>query len=187
MSDGPHRSLKMRQGWKKVAEFAGNRNFALEEVSSATAASCIDDWRADVANTLVDAVCKILGNRQDSLFADQKVMQLEVLRQTVAGHGFAQVLIDCAVQHAIKLGPDAAVEATAQTLSIWGVRHARQIEEHYCRESTERRAQHVRSRIEQGIGGVSYERLARQLLKLDGQRAPRTRSKKTGFDDGVQL
>ena len=84
-------------------------------------------------------------------------------------------------------GPDAAAEAAAEGLSIWGARHARQIEEHFCRASTERRARDVRTRIEGGIAASSLTELGRQFLKLDGAPAPRSTPKQTGLDDGAQL
>ena len=81
----------------------------------------------------------------------------------------------------------AAVEAVAEALSIWSVRHVRQIEEHYCRDSTQRRGQNVRARIEQGIGAASLKGLALQFVKLGGTAVPRTPPKRTGLDDGVRL
>ena len=100
MSDGPHRSLKMRPGWKKVAEFADKRAFALEEISNAVIPALGEDWRADVPDPVVRGICKILGDQQDTLFADHKVTGLEALRPMTAGHGLGQILIDCAIQQA---------------------------------------------------------------------------------------
>jgi hypothetical protein len=189
MSDGPHRSLKMRPSWKKVAEFADKHSFTQEEVGNAACVACSQDWRADVPDTLIRGVCEILGGQQDSLFRDQKVIQLESLRRIAAGHGLGQVLIDCAIHQTIsgQSGPDGAVEAASQALAIWCSRHSRQIEEIYCRESTERRAQNVRTRIEEGIGNAARHGLARQLLNLEKTPAPRTVTKQTGLDDGVHL
>jgi len=189
MSDGPHRSLDMRRGWKKAAEFADNPACAKADVNSAVTSAFAGDWRLDVPDTLVSAVCNILGGEQDSLFRDQAVMQLEALRGITAGHGLGQVLIDCAVQRMVNggPGPDAAVEATETALAIWGARHGRQIDEHFCRASTDRRAQNVRRRIEEEIGSASFQQLIRQLLQPDTTPAPHTPPKKTGVDDGVQL
>lgn len=189
MSDGPHRSLNMRLGWKKAAEFADYDAFAPEEVRNAVASAFTGDWRADVPDSVAGCISEVLGGQQDSLFRDQKVMQLEALRPMTAGHGLAQVLLDCAIQKAESgfSGPDAVVEAAADALDVWGARHGRQIEEHYCRESTVRRADHVRARIEEGIGGVSREALARQLLKVETTAPPRKPPKQTGLDEGVQL
>lgn len=189
MSDGPHRSLNMRPGWKKAAEFADYDAFAPKDVSDAVASAFTDDWRADVSDSVATCISEVLGGQQDSLFRDQKIMQLEALRTMTAGHGLAQVLLDCAIQKAESgaAGPDAIVEAAADALDVWGARHGRQIEEHYCRESTVRRADHVRARIEEGLGGVSRDALARQLLRMESTTPPRKPTKQTGLDDGVQL
>lgn len=189
MSDGPHRSLNMRPSWKKVAEFADNRAFAQEEVSNAAASALSQDWRMDVPDSLARCVCEVLGGQQDSLFREQKVIQLEALRRMTAGHGFGQVFIDCAIKRVVsgRSDADAAVEAAADSLAVWSARHGRQVEEHYCRKSTVRRAESVRTRIEEGIGGADRVGLARQLLKLDAAPVRRTPSKKTGIDDGVKL
>ncbi len=148
-----------------------------------------EDWRTSVPDKVAASVCKILGGQPDLLLRDQPNLQLEALRQMTAGHGLGQVLIDCAIQQAAsgKLGVDAAVEATAAALAIWGARHAREIEEHYFRKTSDRRAQNVRARIEEGIGGSSLTGIARQLLKIDGAPSLRTPPKQTGLDDGVQL
>lgn len=189
MSDGPHRSLNKRPAWKRVAEFADKRAFTQEEVGHAVAAAFADDWRVDVAPNIAECICDVLGGQKDSLFRDQKIMQLEALRPLTAGRELAQVLLDCAIQRAVSGEPtaDAAVEAASDALEIWGARHGRHIEEHYRRESTERRAHKVRDRIEQGIGGTPRAGLARQLLKLEPKTAPRTPPKQTGLDDGVRI
>jgi hypothetical protein len=96
MSDGPHRSLKMRPGWKKVAKFADMRAASADEVGHAVAAAFSDDWRADVPANVAECICEVLGGQKDSLFRDQKVIQLEALRPLTAGRELAQILLDCA-------------------------------------------------------------------------------------------
>ena len=53
MSDGPHRSLPMRPRWKKVAEYAGNEAFPLEDICDAIVVAVEWDWRKDVSPGLV--------------------------------------------------------------------------------------------------------------------------------------
>ena len=48
MSDGPHRSLPMRQGWKRVAERGANDNFTTEQIAAAIVPALEQDWHADV-------------------------------------------------------------------------------------------------------------------------------------------
>jgi hypothetical protein len=179
----------MRPAWKKVAEFAAMQAAPPDDVSNAVASALADDWRTDVASDIAGVICDVLGGQKDSLFQDQKVMQLEALRPMTAGRELAQLFLDCAIQRATtsEPGPDAAVEAAADALAIWGARHGRNIEEHYCRKSNERHAHDVRGRIEDGIGRTPLGTLARQFLNLEPRTAPRSPAKKTGLDDGVLL
>lgn len=67
-------------------------------------------------------------------------------------------------------------------------RGSAQIEEHYLRESSSRRADKVRARLEEGVAGVNFTNLARQLLRPESAESPRTtRPKQDGLDDGVQI
>jgi hypothetical protein len=190
MSDGPHRSLTMRPAWKRVAKFADTRTFAREQVRDAVIAAITVDWRADVADNVAGVICEVLGGHQDSLFRDQKLLQLEALRPMTAGRELSQLLLDCAIHRAASgetsIG-DAAVEAAADALDIWSARHGRQIEEHYCRETTDWRAEKVRGRIEDGIRSAPHKDLVRQLLKLEVRTLPRTPPKQTGLEDGVPI
>lgn len=189
MSDGPYRSLNMRPAWKKVAKFADMDASAPEDVSNAVIGAFAQDWAAGVAEPVARCICDVLGGWKDSLFQDQKVMQLEALRPMTAGHELSQLLVDCAIRRASsdRSGTDTAVEATADALAIWGARHGRQIEEHFYRKSTVQRAHNIRSRIEGGIGQTSLNGLARQFLNLEPKMVKHTPPKQSGLDDGVPL
>lgn len=189
MSDGPHKSLKMRRPWKRVAEVADNGAFSSEEVKDALITAFENDWREEVPASVSTGICQIFEEKQSFLFRDEKIAQLEALRAKAAGQALAQEIIDCAIHKVVTGVPSAelAVESTADAFSIWGARHARQMEEHYYRKSTDLRAEHVRARTEQAISRISRAPLARQLLKSGPLSAPRGFSKKTGLDDGVQL
>ena len=189
MSDGPHRSLPMRPGWKRVAEYGDNRAFAPQEVCNAIPAALEEDCRAEMAPRFLDAYCDVFRNQESSLFKDQVAPQLEALRG-LAGLGMGRVVLDHAIQlcESGETGTNAAVKAVADALTDRAARGARQVEEHYCRESTQPRADHVRSRIEEGIGssGAGIETLARKVLKLDAG-SPTRPAKQQGLDDGVRL
>lgn len=189
MSDGPHRTLKMRPAWKKFAEIADNRAYTPEQVAWAAAPALSQDWRGDVSEALAACVCEIFADQQESLFNDQKVSQLSALKALTAGHELGELFVDCAIQSAISgpSSPEAAVQAAAKALSIWSARHARQVEEHYRRESSIRRASNVRSRIESALEATSHGRLARQLLNMDVTPVSRNVPKFTGLDEGVPL
>lgn len=190
MSDGPHRSLNMRRRWQKAAEAADNDSFESAQVWDCVCAAIADDWQIDVPDDVVRTICDVLGGGQNSLFHDQKVLQLKALRRLCAGHPLAQLLVDCALLSdpgSTSAGSDPAVEAAARALAVWIARHGRQAEEHYCRKSNDRRAQHMKARLEAGGETDPLRSLARQLLKLEPASPPRTPSKQTGLDDGVRL
>jgi hypothetical protein len=188
MSDGPYKSLPMRRGWKKVAQWAANSAFAPEEICNALIPALARDWNTDVPIELTRAVEDIFGDQQD-LFRDQKVMRLESLRPVTVGRGLGKVFLDCAIQVAASgaAGPEAPIEAATNALAVRASRGAQHVEEHYCRKSTTPRANKVRARIEEGIGSASLNDLARQLLKRDPALPSRTPPKQRGLDDGVHL
>ena len=49
MSDGPHKSLNMKPGWKKVAERADLAAFEPEQVSEKLMSALQDDWATRMA------------------------------------------------------------------------------------------------------------------------------------------
>lgn len=189
MSDGPHRSLNMRSGWRKVAEFADNEASEAEDICSAVGPAISRDWRKEVPPTVSGGVCEILGPTQAGLFAENKGPRLEALRPLADPGGLGQLLIDCAAKTAAegRKGENAPVDAALDALFIWGARHTRQIEEHFRRNCAAPRAESVRSRIEQGVLSAVNETLARQLLGLSDIPPPKQLPKQTGLDDGVKL
>jgi hypothetical protein len=189
MSDGPHKSLNMRRGWKKLAERAANHVFEPAEISNAVIPALVQDWRVETPAKLIRGITNVLEGQQTSLFTDQKLSQLEGLRPLAAGHSLGQVFLDCAIEVARNggAGSDASVEAATNALAIRASCGARQVEEHYCRKSTTPHAQNVRGRIEEGIASASLDGLARQLLNLSPGSTLPTLAKQQGLDDGVRL
>lgn len=188
MSDGPHRSLTMPRGWKKLAERADNKAYAPEEVRDALPEALEQDWRAEVPDSVCRRVRDILGDNQSSLFGDQRAERLEALRGETAGYALGNALLDYAIEAAARGrgGDDALREAAVKALTDRAARGARQVEEHYCRESTLHRAAHVRERIESGVTQSDIDGIAGRLVGTDKSEKPRP-AKQTGLDDGVQL
>ena len=83
MSDGPHRSLPMRPGWKKVAEYAGNEAFTSKDVCDAIVAAVGLDFRKDISPGIVGGIQDVLGGA--TLFSEDSLRALEDLRPSVAG------------------------------------------------------------------------------------------------------
>src|SRR5258705_11007861 len=113
MSDGPHRSLPMRPGWKGVAECGDNRAFAPEEISNAIIPALEQDCRAEINPKLVEAICGMFRDQDASLFKDQMGPQLDALRAD-AGCGIGRVILDYAIQvsESGETGLAALLEAT---------------------------------------------------------------------------
>ena len=188
MSDGPHRSLKMPRGWKKLAERADKEAFAPEEVRDALPEALGHDWRTEVPGNVCKSVRDILGDNQSSLVDDHRIAQLETLRGETAGYPLGSTFLDYAIETAARgrSGDEALREAVSKAVKDRAARGARQIEEHYCRKSTPHRAGHVRERIETGVKQSNFDDIAGWLVGTDKSERPRL-TKQTGLDDGVQL
>jgi len=187
MSDGPHRSLPMRLGWKRVAECGDNRAFVSEEVSEAIVPALEQDCHAEMAEPFLDALWRAFCGREPALFEVSIGQELQALRQS-AGPGIGRVILDHAilVADAGKSGKAGLLEAVRNGLTDRAARGARQVEEHYYRKSNTPRAQRVRARIEKAVGGAAIDGLARRLLKIEHGPAIRV-TMHQGLDDGVRF
>jgi len=182
----------MPKGWKRVAESADNEAFRTPEIGEALAAALKQDCRAEVSTQFLHDFCAICLKQEGCLFKDQSGADLDNFRESALDLRFS-VLEQSVLEHAIQLsgkgesGVVLGVKALADALAVRAAAGARQVEEHYCRESTVPRARRVRERIEQAIGHVPVQSLARQILKLDPRPAGRHSVKRRGLDDGVEL
>jgi hypothetical protein len=186
MSDGPHRSLPMRPGWKKVAEYAGNEAFTSKDICDAIVAALGLDFRKDISPGIVGGIQDVLGGA--TLFSEDKLRALEDLRSSVAGCALGDALLDY-VAYTVsdgKSGDAALQEAVTCTLTDWSARCARQVEEHYLRASSAANTKNVHSRIEEGIQKTPFTALASRLLDPESTPALRL-AKHDGLDDGVPL
>lgn len=187
MSDGPHRSLKMRRGWKKLAEWGANKAFAPDEIRDALPQALEQDWRAEVSESFCSKLKDVVADGQNSLFGDQKVEKLEALRAEIAGLNLANTLLDLTIKAVAggNTGEEVVARAAADALLDRAARGARHVEEHFLRESTAKSAAHVRSRIEEGIAASNMMGIAKWCLGSEKKIQPP--AKRSGLDDGVQL
>ena len=186
MSDGPHKSLPMRPGWKKVAEYADNKNFARDQVCDAVEAAVERDWRKDVSRALVSSIREVLGGT--TLFSEDTLRSIEDLRQTVSGSAMGNALLDhlaCAIGSGMT-GDAALREAVVNTSVDQSARCARSVEEHYLRKSTVENSQDVRQRIEEAIQSTGFDSLADRIVEPVSRHLP-TVERKDGVDDGVEI
>lgn len=191
MSDGPHKSLPMRKGWKKAAEEADKAAFTPDDIVPRIVDALSEDWREEVTTDQLRALKQYLRDSdQLPLFSEERTRLLEALRRDAAGRPLGLTLIQCVEKSAASgLSGDAAVEAAAQAaLSMHVTKGIRQVEEHYLRETRrEVRAQNLRQNAEAAAGQCQLDALARRLTGLASGPAPHRAEKKDGLDDGVPL
>jgi hypothetical protein len=188
MSDGPHRSLPMRKGWKKLAERGDGKLHTADQVRDAVPLALADDWREERCDDFMRQVKAVLvGTDQDTFFKPSKNETVDALRKlSGAGYPMRRILVDALVQ-AVEdghKGDRAMLRGVADALAVRCSAGTRQVEEHYLRASNERRAADVRTRIEDGASRSDFDSMARQFCKLE--KAQPT-NKYDGLDEGVQI
>ncbi|MCC6946408.1 MAG: hypothetical protein IT539_01440 [Bradyrhizobiaceae bacterium] len=189
MSDGPHRSLPMRNGWKKLAERGDGKLHTPEQVSAAVPLALADDWKEERCDGFMKGVKNILlEGDQNTLFKPSKQETIDALRNLPgSGYPLRAMLRDALVQ-AVDDGHNgeaALVKGTADGLAIRCSAGARQVEEHYLLKSNENRATHVRGRIEDGAFRSDFDAMARSFCNLNKASSPSAINKYDSLDDGV--
>jgi len=176
----------MRRPWKTVAEYADNAAFEVEEIREFVLPALENDCQREIRREFLDDLRKVCADQEASLFKTNMRPVLEGLRRT------ANVGMECLVlDHAIHVAANGtsgrvAEKAVGQALNDRGASGIKQVEEHYLRKSSAKRAHNVRDRMEQAVTGTDFESMARRLL--DGrQKSARKPSKRQGLDDGVKL
>jgi len=189
MSDGPHKSLPMRNGWRKLAERAANSNFEPAEISEAIPVAIKDDWNSEGCDQTMRELRTILeDDRQGSLFGQERQDRIDALRDvSAAGFPLRRMLIEN-ITEAAEDGQDAETALRTgieRALAERIVRGALQVEEHYLQSSDEA-ARTIRGRIGEGVSSVSVKLLAAQLMNPGSSSLP-SPSKRDGLDDGPPL
>jgi hypothetical protein len=188
MSDGPHRSLPMRRGWKRVAEWADNQAFEPEQVCSAIIPALEGDWIGEVSEQFVRELRHACIEQDSQLFKRDARPVLESLRNS-AGPGLGRRVLDYAIHAAAtgSTGLNIAERGIKDALIDHAAKGARQVEECYCRESSSARGNTVRGRIERAINGADIGGAARQLLSPGTKKIAVPSLRRKGLDDGVKL
>ena len=189
MSDGPHKTLPMRPGWKRLSERADKASYGTAEVAAAVCPALADDWRAEVPEGLARRVHQVVGaDAGGFLFADQVDRDLAVLRDT-APSPLAALYIDCVSQaHSDGFrGENACLAGAEAALNERAACGIRQVEEHYQRKAGVARTDNVRSRLEAATGEAPLRALAREVLTGRLGPAGQPPAKRTGLEEGPQL
>jgi hypothetical protein len=188
MSDGPHRSLPMRRPWKTVAECADNAAFEVLEIREVILPALENDCRREMRPEFLDSLCSLWTDQETLLFKNDMRPVLEGLRRT-ANVGMERQVLDHAIHAAANgsSGHGVAEKALGQALKDRGASGIMQVEEHYLRKSSVKRAHNVRDRMQQAVSGADIERMARRLLDRKQKDIAPKPSKRQGIDDGVKL
>jgi hypothetical protein len=190
MSDGPHRSLPMRSGWKRVAERGANSAFSEDEINRAIIPALKQDCRNEMSPEFVTAICaEFQQQQQTSLFADDTVSsRIEALRP-VAGSGIGRTFLDNVIHLSASdaAGLDVLAVALTTALKDRAARGARQVEEHYLRTSGGVGLVNPRARIEGAIASSPLQALAREILRIERGSPTGPPLRQIGLDDGVEL
>lgn len=191
MSDGPHKSLNMKSGWKKVAERADLAAFEPEQVAEKLMSALQDDWVGEGCDELARGMKEIIGDtRQASLLDDNKAGELESARRELsAGHGLKRLILDSVIQ-ALATSSDGAValqQGIQNAMTELAARRARQVEEHYHRKGNQEHAVNIRTRINQAIEQAPIGDFSRRAAGLSSQVSIAKTQKQQNLDDGVSL
>ena len=91
MSDGPHRSLPMRKGWKRVAQSADNPAFGTDEIRDAILPALEEDCRGEISPEFLSGLRSVCADQEASLFKNDAGPSREGLRNA-AGAGLARAV-----------------------------------------------------------------------------------------------
>lgn len=191
MSDGPFISPLPKPCWNPVMERAVNESFTIEElrqsVPTALAAEC-----RELPEGFLDSLRAMLDDDgQESLLRPEESGEIEALHEAADGDALAHLIVRW-IEDALQAGRErrqAILDALTEALGQgWGDR-ARMMEEHAQRDIPDRAvAQRVRERLREAAPTLeALQKIARAILKIDGEVVPRAAPKHTGLEQGPAL
>jgi hypothetical protein len=187
MSDGPHKTLDMRKGWKRLVQRSYRDASSDDEIFEALPHALRGDCREEVPRELLQALESALSpQRQGRLFDNGIAASLTGLQGLASGYPLARCLLDCVIDTLDRAaGADIKlVDVLAQTLEDRALRGARQAEEHCKREGSLARAARMRARLDLAISKTSFSNIAADIL---GNGSAPGLARRDGLDDGVSL
>ena len=189
MSDGPHRSLPMRKSWKELAKRADQSTYDAEQIAEAAAGALASDFKNEVKWSLIDALKSIFTGRDNSLGLREIALQeLDDAKALAAGSVFGMNAIGWSIDLISdgRFGLDAFYDAIGLAAKDRGFANVRSVEEHYLRESNQRRSDNVSKRLNAAISSLSEGRLGSMLVASESSGTQRLK-KKIHLDEGVPL
>lgn len=186
MSDGPHRSLSMRRGWKMVAERANNLAFANEEVRDAIVGALTNDWQKEIPAGFIALILEVLWGK--TLFSQDKIQGFVYLQQMISGNTMGTKFLEFLKidLHGGKSEQAVLRDAISLTMIDQSACCARQVEEHYLRIAGMQELRRVRQRINKAIQLIDFRSLSIELLNGGPKSAYRVK-RYEGVNDGVNL
>jgi hypothetical protein len=188
MSDGPYRTLNLRQQWKRLLQRAFQGAFDSQDVIDAICPALERDCAWEITKDFMPTLRDYCMDKNADLFDDRNA-RLEKLKHLAAGRGtLGAVIADCA-QEALrqgKAGQEAIDQALHQALTDRLGRNSLQMEEHVLRESGPRKASDIRGRLASAMAQAPIATLVQKLRTAvpSSNAAP---PKHGGLDDGVGI
>lgn len=192
MSDGPHKSLPLRNGYQRVAAWAFKPAFSITQVGEAAEVALLRDVAIEVTPTIKSLVAIVDGQDLLSL-ASSMHDQLDRMRVDPAVDTLAANAVEGA-QMALREGYGGIValekgiaSALAERLAAVG----RAMEEHYLVKAGPGACQQMRRRMNETITQMTnsgtFDRMAKSILGDRTVNVARTPTVHDGLDQGVPL
>ena len=185
MRDGPHCSLPLSRGWKRVAKRLDNDNYSFVEVCDAWCQALREDWQSDGVPDFWRRLLAIAQRSQPDILP--LPTQLDTLRHQADGHSIRTKLLERAYD--LREAPwhyEVCVGIVREVLFEVSDRRRNQIVAHYRCEASPH-AGRIEGRLAERW--VEHEQnvneLAKELATGKGKRA--APSRKNGLDDGVPV
>lgn len=188
MSDGPHKSLKMSRAWRNLAKHADKDVYCADDVSAALPTALSSDWKNEISSALLTAVKEVFLGKSNSLHIREiAIDQLSYAESLAVGSVFGEKLLSWSKQliQEGKMGITALHEAVGCAALDRTASRFRQVEEHYLRESSERRATAMRSQLNKAAMKLSAPDMGEKILSFT--KSNRSREKKRSLDQGPPL
>jgi hypothetical protein len=174
-----------------VLERAVNESFTIQELREAVPTALTAECR-DLPEGFLDHLRAMLDDDgQKSLLRPEESGEIEALYEVADGNALAH-LIARWIEDALRAGRErreAILDALTEALRQgWGDR-ARMMEEHAQRDIQDRAvAQWVRERLREAAPTLEVlQKIARAILKIDGERVSRSVPKHTDIEQGPAL
>jgi len=186
MSDGPHRSLKLRPHWRKFAEKAASQAYSNEEVEEELKRAIDKDWK-DAGLDALEDIFKIKD--QGSLFEDDRTDKAQDLLDSAEGSAITLIAGECAIEAIIdgKHGNDAYNSVVENVGNDFFLKQARSIHEHWQRKAKASEASSMGERLQKLRSEFRYVRTPRANSPSSGPSIQLRVSRRTGIDEGPSL